>query len=185
MKNKNKERRYRLPDSIATLLGLEIRPDYKRYTLTKEQEDKYLNLEVEQLKTDGESNTETNQYMPNSNLSAIKPNGLLMDIDEYCLVYQIPREDVKSYKLVTHTGTPYYNIASGNVELEENEITLEELKSLIQTDLKNCKRTLRNTNDSNRTIVVSLADLHFGAYVDNLLKTKPFSIDVLVNLLAL
>ena len=58
MKNKNKERRYRLPDSIATLLGLEIRPDYKRYTLTKEQEDRYLNLNVQELYSNIEHSNE-------------------------------------------------------------------------------------------------------------------------------
>lgn len=35
--------------------------------------------------------------------------GLMMDIDEYCEHYKLPRQDITSYKLVTHTGTPFYN----------------------------------------------------------------------------
>lgn len=36
--------------------------------------------------------------------------GLMMDIDEYCCHYNLPRRDISSYKLVSHTGTPFYNI---------------------------------------------------------------------------
>ncbi len=36
--------------------------------------------------------------------------GKMMDIDQYCDKYKLPRTDIKDYKLVTHTGTPYYNI---------------------------------------------------------------------------
>lgn len=35
--------------------------------------------------------------------------GRMMDIDEYCAHYNLPRHDILEYKLVTHTGTPYYN----------------------------------------------------------------------------
>jgi len=43
-------------------------------------------------------------------LSAWSDEGLMMDIDEYCEKYALPRTDIKSYKLVSHTGTPFYNI---------------------------------------------------------------------------
>lgn len=43
-------------------------------------------------------------------LSAWNDEGFMMDIDQYCNHYKLPRQDVKSYKLVSHTGTPYYNI---------------------------------------------------------------------------
>lgn len=36
--------------------------------------------------------------------------GKNMPLEEYCKHYNLPFEDVKSYKLVSHTGTPYYNI---------------------------------------------------------------------------
>ena len=129
--------------------------------------------------------TVTNQYESKPQrtiLTAFNDNGELMDIDEYCAYYRIPREDVRSYKLVSHTGIPYYNIASGNVE-EEESFDIEQVKEWIRKDLSSIKNFRRVTNDVNRPIVVTIADLHFGAYVDNLLKTKPFSIDILATML--
>ena len=43
-------------------------------------------------------------------LSAWNEAGHMMDIEEYCTHYKLPRKDVKSYKLVSHSGTPFYNI---------------------------------------------------------------------------
>lgn len=43
-------------------------------------------------------------------ISAYDTDGTIMDIDRYCEVHGFPREDIKRYKLVAHTGTPYYNI---------------------------------------------------------------------------
>ena len=34
----------------------------------------------------------------------------MMDIDEYCTHYSLPRKDITKWKLVSHTGTPFYNI---------------------------------------------------------------------------
>lgn len=42
-------------------------------------------------------------------LSAIGEDGKIMDIDQYCEHHGLPRKDISSYKLITHTGTPYYN----------------------------------------------------------------------------
>lgn len=47
--------------------------------------------------------------------------GEMMDVDEYCEFYNLPRNDVKSYKLVSHTGTPYYNILfKENIEITKD-----------------------------------------------------------------
>ena len=50
-------------------------------------------------------------------LSAWNDDGYMMDIDQYCEHYMLPRKDIKKYKLVSHTGTPFYNI-----EFKDNEI---------------------------------------------------------------
>lgn len=133
---------------------------------------------------ENETVTETNQYLPTNELTATKPNGQLMSIDEYCEVYGIPREQVRSFKLVTHTGRSYYNIASANLEEQGYEITYEDLKELLFNDFVNIELKPRVTPfPQDKVIVVTLADLHFGAYVDNLAKTREFSIDILANLL--
>ena len=43
-------------------------------------------------------------------LSAWNDEGYMMDIDQYCDHYLLPRKDINKYKLVSHTGTPFYNI---------------------------------------------------------------------------
>ena len=63
------------------------------------------------------SETDTNQYEKVSSLSALKEDGTIMSIKEYCEFYKIPFADVRTYKLVTHTGKgAYYNIASNQIE---------------------------------------------------------------------
>tara|TARA_R110000868_G_scaffold220859_1_gene472354 strand:- start:2957 stop:4192 length:1236 start_codon:yes stop_codon:yes gene_type:complete len=54
-------------------------------------------------------------------LSAWNEGGYMMDIDEYCENYALPRKDVRKYKLVSHTGTPFYNIEfKERVDIEED-----------------------------------------------------------------
>lgn len=121
----------------------------------------------------------TNQYQNEVQLSAMKLDGTIMSIDEYCEYYGIPLEQARTYKLVTHTGTPYYNIAS-NILSAEPEVSEEELKFLIKEGLENVK-LVRTSSDGNGVGVVKISDLHLGAYVDNLIRTKNFSIDILAN----
>lgn len=130
--------------------------------------------------TENVTYTETNQYQTDVQLSARKPDGTLMNIEEYCSFYGIPFEQARTYKLVTHTGTPYYNIAS-NVLSQEYYVSEDELKSLIEEGLRNVKYLSSDCDNTSRVGVVKLADLHLGAYVDNLIRTKNFSIDILAN----
>lgn len=164
-----------LSDAEALHLGKKLCAD-RRYRVNEKEMQDLLEFR------DG---TATNQYRDKPSrtiLTALNDRNELMDIDEYCEFYRIPRDEVRSYKLVSHTGIPYYNIASGNVE-EEDSFDIEQIKEWIKKDLSSIKNFKRITNDVNRPIVVTIADLHFGAYVDNLLKTKPFSIDILATML--
>lgn len=123
--------------------------------------------------------SDTIQYKSDVQLSAMKLDGTIMSIDEYCEYYGIPVEQARTYKLVTHTGTPYYNIASNILEAEP-EVTEQELKDLIEDGLRNVKYVKQNSKGLG-TGVVKISDLHLGAYVDNLIRTKNFSIDILAN----
>lgn len=69
-------------------------------------------------------------------ISAWKADGSgVMDIDEYCEYYGFPREDVVSYKLVTHVGTPYYN-----TQFKEKVILEpEDYKQALENVLNNLK----------------------------------------------
>ena len=64
-------------------------------------------------------------------LSAWNESGHMMEIDEYCNYYKLPRLDIKSYKLVSHTGTPFYNILFKDNVLIESEDYLKSIEDLL------------------------------------------------------
>ena len=101
-----RENRFRLSDEKAIKLGLDLNKS-KRYTLTKKQSEKFISL-----KTEVKTTTKSNDYKkPAFVLSAWNMStGQMMNIDAYCSHYSLPRKDITSYKLVSHTGTPYFNI---------------------------------------------------------------------------
>lgn len=113
--------------------------------------------------------------------SAINNEGVLMDIGEYCKYYNLDISNVKSYKLVTHSGIPYYNIQFIEGWDISSEVSIEELKSLIEEGLSKIPTFTSEKTDSTNIGVVKIADLHLGAYVDNLIRTKSFSIDILAS----
>lgn len=169
-KKKNKERRYRLSDDVARALGLEVKPDYKRYRLSKEQEKNYLKSigkeEKDDCDLDNVTVTETNQYLPTNNLSAVKPDGTIMDIATYCEVYGIPVSEVKSYKLVTHTSKgAYYNIASSNIDdtFAEGLDIYSKIEELVNSyePTTPVKRYMVNEN-ADLILQVIITDTHIG-----------------------
>ncbi len=112
-----------LKKNEAEILGLEAKPNERnrsnaRYRITKKQWNKVLGYRDEQdiidKCTNNYNKAKSNIKKENKDtpfvLSAWNNKGYMMDIDEYCEHYKLPRNDVKSYKLVSHTGTPFYNI---------------------------------------------------------------------------
>lgn len=137
---------------------------------------------------DVETTTETNHYSKDNGNSivftAIDPdNGKMMSIERYCDFWGLDYSKVKSFKLVSHTGTPFYNIAFHETILDF-DIDLEELKNKIESDLiysRSNKALPTIYEEYSKTGVVKIADLHCGAYVDDLIRTKEFSINILAE----
>ena len=115
--------------------------------------------------------TETNQYESVSALSALKGNGEIMSIKEYCDFYKIPFEHVRTYKLVTHTGRgAYYNIASNPMETEgfkEFYKNLLDDLSKLPNKPTNIFRKQKSTKDESYLLVVDPADCHVGKLVQS------------------
>lgn len=133
---------------------------------------------------ENETVTDTNQYDDEPPMSALKPDGKLMTVQEYCEHYGLPADFARTAKLVAHTGVPRYNIASNILSKESDLLSVDEFKSLISKDLSAYTYVPPINREHNRKIiVVKIADLHFGAYIDNLIKTKKFSIGILAELL--
>ena len=130
-----------------------------------------------------ESITETVNYTPQKNFSAIGENGSLLSIEEYCKNYNLDFSKLKSYKLISHSGTPFFNCVFFE-EVVESMVTEEELKALILKGFEGVKYNHIEKATKNRVGVVKIADLHLGAYVDNLIRSKSFSIDILAKKLS-
>src|SRR5690606_14433435 len=97
------------------------------------------------------TDTETNQYKSKPKMSALKPDGYMMNIKEYCEHYGIDFEDVRSYKLVSHTGIPYYNIASRSFD-QIDPVEWEKVREEIKKDLSSIKyKTKTSTKTGKRT----------------------------------
>ena len=94
-------------------------------------------------------------------LSAWNSNGYMMDIDEYCDHYKLPRKDIKSYKLVSHTGTPFYNILFKENVIDSSEDIIDIFKSHLSKDSKVPKIAIDRTNYETVDRIV-WTDVHVG-----------------------
>ena len=112
--------------------------------------------------------------------TAVDAEGKMMNIETYCEYYGLDYTKVKSFKLISHSGTPFYNIVFFEESLEP-VIDESEMKDLIEKGIEGIKRNTEYVERKSKTGVIKIADLHLGAYVDNLIRTKEFSIDILAN----
>ena len=97
-------------------------------------------------------------------LSALKADGTIMTIQEYCEFYNLPFDDVKSYKLVNHTNKAFYNIQSKNLDVDVNmQSLLSMIKESILT-IKDLPSTIHRENDGDHLLFVDPADIHIGKY---------------------
>ena len=126
------------------------------------------------------SESNSNEYMDKPNvMSAIGDDGRPMDIDVYCEHYGLDRAMISSFKLVSHTGIPYYNI----VFREQNEdatADFSEVFKKIKKSLKGFKRGTRLPNVG-RTGVVTISDIHMGAWVKDIDGCPDFDLNILTD----
>ena len=121
----------RCSDDVAKQLGKKPNKS-QRYLFTDEEAKKVKELKKKGSKTSKsrENDVTEKEFV----LSAWNDEGYMMDIDQYCEHYQLPRADVKEYKLVSHTGTPYYNIRFK--EVAESEVMNFDLEAIIKKHIK-------------------------------------------------
>lgn len=150
---------------------------------------KYLNnMGAVSNDLDNETTTVSNNYSndkekPQRGFTAIGEDGQLMNIEDYCKHYGLDVNKIRSYKLISHSGIPFYNVVFYE-EVVEPAVTEQELKELILRGFEGVKYNPVYKETKNKIGVVKIADLHLGAYVDNLIRTKNFSIDILANKLS-
>lgn len=118
---------------------------------------------------DLENETITDVNLKDNPLSALKEDGTIMSLEEYCKFYKIPLEEVKTWKLVTHTGKgAYYNITSNIIKSKGFEDFYLKLLSEI-ADIPNKPKSIpRNIlKEESYLLVVDPCDVHIGKLADS------------------
>jgi len=160
-----KNKRYRIKEEIAVKLGLQTNKS-KRYRLSEDQEKQFLKISEDELTVSSTSKTSPNNYKPKQSfvLSAWNSKtGLMMDINEYCEARGLPRGDITSYKLISHTGVPFYNV----VFKQNNEAISDiDFKGVIENVLESIKvkkqHHIDEPLDSSKFTRLLFADTHIG-----------------------
>jgi len=113
-----------------------------------------------------ETKTETNQYFSHRGFTAISPSGGIMDIETYCAFYQLDFDKVKSFKLVSHTGTPFYNIAF--FESEPDKALLEiDFSNVFKDKIKPVKvKRIKESSFTGSFDRLSFSDVHVAMNVN-------------------
>lgn len=155
-----RNKRVWLNASEAKKLGLIIKPNFKgrtkaQYSLTPGQ------IEMKDNGVGNSSKSSTPGYEPKFVLSAWDSlNSEMMNIDAYCKKYNLPREDITSYKLVSHTGTPFYNIVfKENVEEQTINFDIESIVKKYIKPLKIKQKPLKTEKDFDG---LTFTDVHIG-----------------------
>lgn len=154
------KKRLTISDETANLLGLVLNKA-KRYRLNEKLFTKYIEIKGEK------SESITPLYESKRvGFTAISQNGGIMDIETYCKYWKLDFDKVKSFKLVSHTGVPYYNIVfyESGEEKAENEIDfLNIFKDKIKPILPTYKRNEQDNADFDRLVIT---DVHIGMNVN-------------------
>jgi len=150
--------RVRLTKEQAQILGLKVKTKQgegnPRYSITNKQ---FNSLDIPIVKKKEAVKTTEKPFV----LSAWNDGGYMMCIDEYCTHYKLPRNDISSYKLVSHTGTPFYNIQfkQNTIEKEIDYTFIDSIvkKHIKEVDIKTPEK--KNTGTFDRLI---FTDVHIG-----------------------
>jgi hypothetical protein len=127
------KKRVRLNQEKCTILEIEYRGkdaggQHKKYWLSEGQL-KILELTSVSTKTETKPN-DYKQSDPDGRVvvmsSWIEKEERNMGMEEYCKKYNLPFDEITSYKFINHTGTPYYNIVFKTISQKIAEDLTEE-----------------------------------------------------------
>lgn len=130
------KRRVRITELEALAIGIDwLGKDSdghnKKHRLSQDEFERLHDVRFSKIKNSSSTKVGTStDTVPNDygNADAVSmtswdyENDRNMEIEEYCKKYNLPFEHVSSWKLVSHTGTPFYNIVFKTVSaiIEEN-----------------------------------------------------------------
>ena len=129
------------------------------------------------------STTKSNEYSTPFQLSAWDEDGTIMDIDKYCEHHGLPREDITSYKLITHSKNPFYNTVFK--EVKTNVIDVDLARQELIDDLKQYSPTFktyyRSKPEDGHLLIVNPSDCHINKLALDSETGDPYDIDIAVR----
>jgi len=162
------------------LRKLNLQPNKSnKYRLNTELAELYKKLKpIQEVKNT--STTSANDYKETFFLSAWCPKtNTILTIKQYCVKYNLPYEDISSFKFLPyHYKEPSYNIVFKDKQID-NEFDVEELKENLKNEIKKTYKPKKQKELSDREGVLKWADLHFGAMIEGLVKTRDFNTQIL------
>ena len=162
------------------LRKLNLQPNKSnKYRLNTELAELYNKLTpIQEVKNT--STTSANDYKETFFLSAWCPKtNTILTIKQYCVKYNLPYEDISSFKFLPyHYKEPSYNIVFKDKQIDD-AFDYEELKATLAKELKKTHKPLQLDEQTNTEGVLKWADLHFGAMIEGLVKTRDFNTDIL------
>ena len=140
--------------------------------------------EVPKHSNKSESKTKSNTYesdVPLMPSAWDSDNNRFYTVEEYCDKYGLRKDLIKSSKLVAHIGSHMiYNIV---FKEEIHDIDDFDYMAALDDMFKSYKRKPSREVKGDGEGVITITDLHFGAYVLDLNLTQNFSVHILIEML--
>lgn len=110
-------------------------------------------------------------------------DGRVLNLNEFCEHYNLLFDDLeaKSCKLVTHNGGAYYNIVFKDKELDNQIQTWNDALDKVRSQMKVDRyfKTKHTPKTSGNSVgVVHISDIHLGAFVQDLIHTPDYNVEV-------
>lgn len=111
----------------------------------------------------GKINSKGDEQSEAFEMKAWDDAGNLMDIERFCEYHNLPIDDIKKYKLVSHTGSPYYNVEFRPVEMQFDGVDFEEIiEEAVKRNVVPRKLCATLSGDSQTVDRAIISDIHVG-----------------------
>jgi hypothetical protein len=122
--------------SFRQRIAKEFKKSFKKSEVRSQKSETIETIEKTHPNPSQEGKKNKNEAKPFEASAWNFETGKMMGIEEYCIKYNLPIDNVISYKLVTHTGTPFYNTLFKDVfqsfEVISNEFLEETISRLAK-----------------------------------------------------
>jgi len=104
--------------------------------ITKDEK-KFLEKQLELYRSGKSIPVKDKKEADSFEMKAWDDEGNLMNIEEFCEYHKLPIEQIKKYKLVSHTGSPYFNIEFRPMEIEfEDDDIIDIIEDAVKRHVK-------------------------------------------------